>query len=89
MLAFLDTIWHQSIVKTVVIACFLGAVAGLLSAARVDYEAFQSWQTVDDAKKYSWKMAFWRWFRGSVVGAVSATSAALSAAGVGHLFGIS
>ncbi len=48
------------------------ALGGLLSAARVDYEAFRSWKRVDDALSYDWGVALWRWFQGAVIAAVAA-----------------
>lgn len=50
---------------------FEGAVGGLLSAAKVDYDAFKGWQSFQDAAKYAWGKALWRWLQGAVIGAVS------------------
>lgn len=52
-------------------AALAGAVSGALAAARTDFQAFQSWKSVNDATTYSWGVAAWRWFQGAVVGAVS------------------
>lgn len=49
----------------------IGLVAGLLAAARIDYEAFKSWQSFHDVATYDWKTASWRWLRGAIVGAVA------------------
>lgn len=50
----------------------IGAVAGLLAAARIDYEAFQTWDEWRDFQTYSWSLASFRWVKGAVIGAVSA-----------------
>jgi hypothetical protein len=52
------------------------ALSGALAAARIDYVAFQKWQTPDEAWAYNWKIARWRWFQGAVTGAVPATGIA-------------
>lgn len=54
-----------------------GALAGLISAAAVDYSAFKRWKSFDEAVKYKWSLALWRWFKGAVIGAV--TSAGVGA----------
>ena len=54
-----------------------GALAGLLSAALVDFAAFRSWQSLHDATSYAWSTALFRWGQGAVVGAV--TSAGIGA----------
>jgi hypothetical protein len=51
-------------------AAFKGALAGLVSAAAVDYHAFLSWKSVNDAKKYAWSTALLRWGQGAVSGAI-------------------
>lgn len=43
-------------------------VTGVLSAAVVDFAAFRSWKSWQDAASYSWGTAAWRWFQGAVVG---------------------
>jgi hypothetical protein len=48
------------------------AITGLVTAAAVDFQAFRTWKSFDDAKAYSWSVAGWRWFQGAVIGAVSA-----------------
>jgi hypothetical protein len=49
-----------------------GALTGLLTAAHVDFAAFQKWKSFDEAAAYGWKLAFWRWFQGALVGLVAA-----------------
>ena len=49
-----------------------GAITGALSAAAVDFQAFRSWKSVEQAASYDWGTAAWRWFQGAVVGAVTA-----------------
>lgn len=51
---------------------FKGALAGLLSAALVDFAAFRSWKSFDDLKTYQWRTALFRWGQGAVVGLVTA-----------------
>jgi hypothetical protein len=48
-----------------------GALAGLISAALVDFAAFRSWKTFHDAYVYDWGTASWRWLQGAIVGAVT------------------
>jgi len=50
-----------------------GALSGFASAALVDFAAFRSWKSVQEAREYSWGLAAWRWFQGAVIGAVMAT----------------
>ena len=49
-----------------------GAVAGIGAAALVDYAAFRSWKSYQDALQYDWGVALWRWFQGGVGGALTA-----------------
>lgn len=56
--------WHPII---------LGALSGALSAARIDYVAFQSWQSFHDFAIYDWRTAAFRWLQGAIVGAVGAS----------------
>lgn len=49
-----------------------GALAGLGAAALVDFNAFRSWKSWQDASTYDWKVASFRWLQGAVVGAVAA-----------------
>lgn len=48
-----------------------GALTGATAAAAVDIHAFQQWKSFDDAIKYSWGTAFFRWSQGAIVGAVT------------------
>lgn len=48
----------------------VAALAGAIAAARVDFHAFKSWQSFDEAVTYSWKTAVFRWIQGAIVGAV-------------------
>ena len=61
MLTFLHTLWHLPLIH--------GAMLGWGVAARLDYVAFKSWKSADEAWKYDWKLAAWRWFQGAVIGA--------------------
>lgn len=49
-----------------------GALAGLLTAAHVDYQAFKGWSDFHDAYTYDWRRAIFRWVQGAVGGAVLA-----------------
>ena len=62
----------------------INALTGFLVAAKIDYEAFKKWESYKDAYSYDWKLAGWRWFRGTVIGVASGSgvSAALMALGV-------
>lgn len=46
-----------------------GAVSGALAAALVDYHAFMTWKSVQDAMKYDWGTAAFRWLQGAIMGA--------------------
>lgn len=48
-----------------------GALTGLMSAAAIDFRAFQSWKSFHEAAIYDWQTAGWRWLQGAVVGAMS------------------
>ena len=54
----------------------IGAIGGLLAAARVDYAAFRQWDTWHDLTDYSWGIASWRWTQGTIIGALSALGVA-------------
>ena len=49
-----------------------GIVTGAISAALVDLSAFRAWRTWDEAIRYDWRMASWRWAQGAVLGALGA-----------------
>lgn len=49
-----------------------GAISGLISAAVVDFGAFRSWKSFQEAREYSWGTAAWRWFQGAVTGGLVA-----------------
>ena len=63
MTPLLSSILHSS--------AFKGALAGWLSAAGVDFQAFRSWKSFHDAAVYQWGTALWRWLQGAVLGAVA------------------
>ena len=46
-------------------------LTGVLVAAAVDFQAFRSWQSWDDAASYGWGVAAWRWCLGGVVGCLT------------------
>jgi hypothetical protein len=48
-----------------------GAFAGLVSAAGVDFHAFRSWKSWNDAWSYDYRVASWRWLQGVVYGAAA------------------
>ncbi len=57
--------------RQIVQAAFHGALTGWASAATVDFVAFKTWKSFDDAKTYNWSVALWRWLQGAVTGAVA------------------
>jgi len=57
-----------------------GAIAGLLTAAAVDIQAFRAWTSYEEARRYNYKLAIFRWAQGAFLGAVTA-------AGIGGLVG--
>lgn len=48
-----------------------GAIAGVLVATKVDWDAFRSWTSWREARDYSWSLFAWRAFQGAVIGAAS------------------
>lgn len=48
-----------------------GALAGVLAAAAVDFAAFRSWKSFNDALSYSWSTAAFRLLQGAVTGALT------------------
>lgn len=48
-----------------------GVITGLLGAMLIDYGAFKSWKSSQDALSYDWRLAAWRWLQGAVTGAVA------------------
>lgn len=48
-----------------------GALAGAVSAAVVDLDAFKKWQTVKEFQTFDWKLAALRWLKGAVFGALA------------------
>lgn len=50
----------------------MGAVGGFIAAARVDYIAFKSWKSTEEASKFDWKMAVLRWAQGAAGGGAAA-----------------
>lgn len=51
-----------------------GALSGWAAAARTDYTAFRSFQSLHDAMQYQWGIAMWRWFQGAVTGALGGSA---------------
>lgn len=49
-----------------------GALQGALAAATVDLLAFRKWSSWDDAAKYDWSVASWRWLQGAMTGLMAA-----------------
>lgn len=49
-----------------------GALSGLMAAVLVDYHAFSTWKSFNDAKNYNWGVALFRWVQGAVSGALVA-----------------
>lgn len=49
-----------------------GAIAGALSAALVDFNAFRAWKQWSDVATYQWSTAAFRWMQGAITGAVAA-----------------
>lgn len=59
----------QEILGNTIVA---GAISGFIAASTVDIVAFRNWKSFDDAAKYAWNVAYWRWFQGTVSGALTA-----------------
>ena len=49
-----------------------GMLTGFLTAATVDLAAFRTWKRWEDAARYSWRVASFRWVQGMVVGGLTA-----------------
>jgi hypothetical protein len=58
---------------------FHGAITGFLTAAAIDFHAFRSFKSWNDAAKYDWSLASFRWFQGVTYGIAAAY-------GLGQLF---
>jgi hypothetical protein len=61
---YVEFVLRQPLVK--------GAIAGFLAAAAIDFQAFRTWKSFDDAHAYNWRLAAWRWLQGAVTGALVA-----------------
>lgn len=61
-----------------------GALPGLLTAMKVDYDAFRSWKSLDEALHYRWDVALWRWLQGAIIGGAVATGVFQA----GHVSGV-
>lgn len=48
-----------------------GAIAGIVTATAVDFQAFRAFESFGQFKSYSWGTAAWRAFQGAVIGALS------------------
>ena len=48
-----------------------GMVAGVATAAVVDYGAFRTWKKWSDLAEYDWPTALFRWVQGAIVGALT------------------
>lgn len=59
--------WHDPRVQ----GAIHGALTGWVGAAAVDFHAFLSWKSIDDAKQWNWRLALLRWTQGLVGGAIS------------------
>lgn len=55
----------------------MGAAAGVLTAALVDFNAFRTWKKWSDVSTYQWGTATFRWLQGAVIGALTATGLTL------------
>lgn len=54
---------------------FLTIVSTVITAMRVDYEAFKGWKDFHSATEYNWPLAIWRWFQAFVIGLITAGTA--------------
>jgi len=57
-------------------------MSGILSAARVDFDAFKKWNKWRDARDYDWSLATFRWAQGALIGLGSAGSVLLVKYGI-------
>lgn len=48
------------------------AIAGLVAAAATDFDAFKKFQSFKDLARYDWGLASFRWFKGAILGIVTA-----------------
>lgn len=51
----------------------VGALSGLLAAAKVDFDAFRAFKSLDQYVAYDWRLAIWRWAQGAFYGALATT----------------
>ena len=47
------------------------AIGGLTAAVAIDIVEFRKFKSWDDAARYDWGVASWRWFQGFVTGLLS------------------
>lgn len=45
-----------------------GIMTGVIAAAAVDFGAFRSWKSWNEAASYDWRTASFRWFQGAIIG---------------------
>jgi hypothetical protein len=57
-----------------------GAIAGAISAATIDINAFRAWKNAHDFVEYDWGTAVFRWAQGALMGILTAIG--LGATGV-------
>lgn len=51
----------------------IGALGGFAGAVDTDLQAFKAWHDWHDAAIYDWRTASFRWVRGIIVGALTAS----------------
>lgn len=51
-----------------IFAVMRAALLGVLVAAEADFAAFKAWQSYEEARRYDWRLAAWRWAKGAVLG---------------------
>jgi len=55
-----------------------GALSGFVAAVAVDVIAFRQFKSIEEAAKYDWGVAAWRWFQGIVSGLFTALGIGLT-----------
>lgn len=55
----------------VILPLLRAALSGVIVAAAVDFAAFRSWKSFQEARTYDWGVAAWRWFQGAVIGVLA------------------
>lgn len=57
-------------------AILAAAFGGFLTAFTQDLAEFNRWQSIDDAIKFNWKVAIFKYVKGAILGAIAGATGA-------------